>query len=102
MGPTVELRLPARLSLGVDALYREADGYWSKNAGSANFFNEQHVSIREFPVYVKCRFVNGPVQPFASGGMAFNYAKTTGHGGCSGDPMLYGSKPPSYEIRNSE
>jgi opacity protein-like surface antigen len=102
VGPTVEFRLPARLSLGVDALYREADGYWSKNVGSANFFNEQHVSIWEFPVYVKYRFMNGPVQPFVLGGMAFNYAKTTGRGGCSGGPTLCGLTPPNYEIRNSE
>ncbi len=85
IGPTVEFRLPARFSLGVDALYRKAD--------VDDRFNDLHVALWEVPVFVKYRFTDGRVRPFVAGGIALNHAKTTGYSG---------STPQGYEIRNSE
>jgi opacity protein-like surface antigen len=68
LGPTVELHLPARLSIELDALYRpvkyraEFGGASTKASGSA----------WEFPLLLKARLSPGMVSPYVAAGMSFN------------------------------
>jgi opacity protein-like surface antigen len=64
IGPFIELRLPARLAIEVDALYRRYD---FSNAGVPS-----STSSWEFPVVVKHRLLAGPVKPYFEGGLAFS------------------------------
>jgi len=63
VGPYVELRLPARMAIEVDALYRSYDFI---NAGVG-----APASSWEFPVLVKHRFAAGPVRPYFDAGVSF-------------------------------
>jgi hypothetical protein len=91
IGPTVELRLPARFAISLDALYRTFDSSFQRNAGSAVFSHSTEAGHWEFPLYLKYRFAEGPIQPFVSAGGALGYARTTGTAACIGDPLLCGS-----------
>ena len=64
IGPFVELRLPLRMSVEADALYRK---YSFRNAGVPS-----STSSWEFPVVLKHRFLAGPVKPYFEGGFSFS------------------------------
>jgi hypothetical protein len=63
IGPYVELRLPARMAVEIDALYRT---YNFANAGVG-----VSASSWEFPVLVKHRFPVPVVKPFFDAGVSF-------------------------------
>jgi hypothetical protein len=64
VGPYVELRLPASMSIEVDALYRSYD-FRSAGVGAS-------ASSWEFPVLIKHRFFAGPVRPYIDAGVSFS------------------------------
>jgi len=63
VGPYVELRLPARMAVEVDALYRTYN-FSSAGVGTS-------ASSWEFPVLVKHRFPVPVVKPFFDAGVSF-------------------------------
>ena len=64
VGPYVELRLPARMAIEVDALYRSYD---FRNAGIG-----ASASSWEFPVLLKHRFPVPLVKPYFDAGVSFS------------------------------
>jgi Outer membrane protein beta-barrel domain len=64
VGPYVELRLPARLAIEVDALHRSY-------SFSGAVFPLSSGSSWEFPVVVKYRFGSGLIRPYIEGGASF-------------------------------
>src|SRR5690349_4830922 len=64
VGPYVELRLPARMAVEVDALYRSYD-FRSAGVGAT-------ASSWEFPVLVKHRFPVPLVKPYFDAGVSFS------------------------------
>jgi hypothetical protein len=64
VGPYVELRLPARMAIEVDALYRSYD------------FRRTGLSLStsswEFPVLIKHRLASGLVRPYFDAGVSFS------------------------------
>ena len=64
VGPYVELRLPAKMAIEVDALYRSYD-FRSAGVGVS-------ASSWEFPVLLKHRFAAGPVRPYFDAGLSFS------------------------------
>jgi hypothetical protein len=64
VGPYVEVRLPAQLSIEVDALHQALD------------FSLAGVGLNsgrwEFPVVVKHKFLAGPLKPYFEAGLAFS------------------------------
>lgn len=67
-GPYIELRLPARMAVEVDALYRSYDFRIADRIG----LTSQSGSSWEFPVLIKHRFVAGPVRPYFDAGLSFS------------------------------
>jgi hypothetical protein len=65
VGPYVELRLPAKMAIEVDALYRSYD-FRSSGVGLS-------ASSWEFPVLLKHRFAAGPVRPYFDAGPSFSH-----------------------------
>jgi hypothetical protein len=65
VGPYVELRLPAKMAIEVDALYRSYD-FRSSGVGLS-------ASSWEFPVLLKHRFAAGPVRPYFEAGPSFSH-----------------------------
>jgi hypothetical protein len=65
VGPYVELRLPAKMAIEVDALYRSYD-FRSSGVGLP-------ASSWEFPVLLKHRFAAGPVRPYFDAGPSFSH-----------------------------
>jgi hypothetical protein len=63
-GPYVELRLPARMAIEVDALYRSYD-FRSAGVGAS-------ASSWEFPVLLKHRLASGLVRPYFDAGVSFS------------------------------
>lgn len=64
IGPYVELRLPDKLAIEVDALYRSYD-FRAAGVGVS-------ASSWEFPVLIKHRFAAGPVRPYFDAGVSFS------------------------------
>ena len=64
VGPYIEIRLPARMAVEVDALYRTYN-FSSAGLGSS-------ASSWEFPVLLKHRFPVPLVKPFFDAGVSFN------------------------------
>src|ERR1700693_4997840 len=64
VGPYVELRLPAKMAIEVDALYRSYDFRTAGVGVSASSW--------EFPFLFKHRFAAGPVRPFFDAGVSFS------------------------------
>jgi hypothetical protein len=97
-GPTVELRLPYRLSVEIDALYhgsRQTTTYPSAfpinatgDSVPAIFSSQVRTKSWEFPVLLKYRFLNGPVRPFVSAGFSVTQEWNHGFGypTCLGTP----------------
>jgi hypothetical protein len=72
VGPTVEVRLPFRLSVEFDALYKRLD-YDSASMGVDTFVRSATTSNSwEFPLLAKWRLFGGPVRPFVDAGPTFN------------------------------
>ncbi len=93
VGPTVEVRLPARFAIGFDALYQPYDYQWNRNVGSASFSATGTASRWELPLYLKYRFsaADNRIQPFISGGVVAGVSRTSESYQCSGDPQLCGT-----------
>jgi hypothetical protein len=64
LGPYLELRLPARLSIEADALYRS---YSFRGPGFSNSTNTW-----EFPVLLKHKLLSGPIKPYFEAGASFS------------------------------
>lgn len=64
VGPYVELRLPAKMAIEIDALYRSYDFRTSGVGASGTSW--------EFPVLIKHRFAAGPVRPYFDAGVSFS------------------------------
>ncbi|MDP9115058.1 MAG: PorT family protein [Acidobacteriota bacterium] len=71
IGPFVEVRLPSRFSVEVDALYRSYD--YSQPPG--DFLVPRSVSSGtwEFPVLARKALLGGPIQPYIEGGVALSH-----------------------------
>jgi hypothetical protein len=67
VGPTVELRLPWRLGVEVDAFYRPLE------ATAPNFAASATANSWTFPVLLKWRILPGPIQPFVGAGPVFDW-----------------------------
>ena len=67
IGPFVEVRLPARFSVEVDALYRSYD-YRRIGIGTG-----VSPGAWEFPVLARKAFFGGPIQPYVEGGVALSH-----------------------------
>ncbi len=65
--PYLELHLPLRFAVEIDALYRSYDFRRVVPAATG-----QGVGAWEFPVLAKYRFLGGPVRPYLAGGVAFS------------------------------
>lgn len=64
-GPFVEVRLPLKLSVEVDALYRGYTFYGARTSASA--------STWEFPIVAKYHLLKGPIKPYVEGGLSFSH-----------------------------
>ena len=64
VGPYLEIRLPARMSVEIDALYRQHDFLTGIGASTTNSW--------EFPVVLKHKLSSGLVRPYFEGGLAFS------------------------------
>jgi hypothetical protein len=64
VGPYVELRLPFRMAIEVDALYRTFEFRTANISSSTNSW--------EFPVILKHKLLRGPVRPYFGAGVSFS------------------------------
>jgi hypothetical protein len=87
-GATVEFKLPANLSVGVDALYRRFSYSFVNDFG---FGADANIGHWEFPVFAKYRFgtIVPPyvARPFVEAGFAFDRAHTSGTAESFGGPV---------------
>ena len=63
LGPYLEVRLPARMSVEVDALYRQHNFLTASGASSTSSW--------EFPVVLKHKLSSGLIRPYFEGGLSF-------------------------------
>jgi opacity protein-like surface antigen len=70
VGPMVELRLPAGLSLELDALYRKFNYNSIGNAVDVIINSRTESNAWEFPLVLKYRFKAPVVRPYIEGGVA--------------------------------
>jgi len=68
LGPAVEVKLPRRFSVGVDALYKRVE--WAGPTPTRG--RPAEAGRWEFPVLVKRSFSGGRARPFAALGISFN------------------------------
>jgi hypothetical protein len=79
VGPTVEIGLPLRLEVEVDALYRR-EGYQTSFSGQlSTIFADERANSWEFPILLKYRFPSPVARPFLEAG----YAPRVIHGSIS-------------------
>ncbi len=87
-GATVELALPANLSVGVDALYRRFSYSFDDSFG---LHADAKIGHLEFPVFAKYRFKSIVLpyvaRPFVEAGFAFDRAHTSGTDTGFGGPV---------------
>lgn len=69
VGPYIEVRLPAGLSIEGDAIYRT--NQYQAIGPSAQAFGQTPVTSWEFPVLAKVRFGGAVIRPFIGAGLAF-------------------------------
>jgi hypothetical protein len=69
IGPFVEVRLPSRFSVEVDALYRSYD--YRQELGF--FMRSVSPGAWEFPVLARKALLGGPIQPYIEGGVALSH-----------------------------
>jgi opacity protein-like surface antigen len=72
VGPSLEVRLPLRLSVSIDILWKRLEYEGTSASGELNVKSNQF----EFPVMVKYRFKEGLWTPYVAAGPSFN--KITG------------------------
>jgi hypothetical protein len=65
LGPYIEVRLPLRLSIEADALYRGL--HFNNITGSAS------TGQWDFPIVAKYKMFKGPVKPYVEGGLDFSH-----------------------------
>jgi hypothetical protein len=65
LGPFLEVRLPLRLSVEADALYRGL--HFNNITGSAS------TGQWDFPVVAKYKLFKGPIKPYIEGGLDFSH-----------------------------
>jgi opacity protein-like surface antigen len=72
VGPMVELRLPFRLGVEFDALYKRLD--YSSTGNLVDVFTTSRTTGNswEFPLLLKYRLTSGPIKPYVEGGVSFN------------------------------
>lgn len=71
VGPTVELHLPARFSIELDALYRRL-GYQYQASGPL-VYAKTVANSWEFPVLGKFETLPGPIRPFVDAGASWRH-----------------------------
>lgn len=74
IGPTVELHLPFRLGIEVDALYRSFAyrSVFSDPVSGATVNTNVSSGAWEFPILAKYRLSGGLIRPYVLGGLSFN------------------------------
>jgi len=74
IGPFVEVRLPARFSVELDALYRSYDYRQTLNSRiGASASTSVSPGAWEFPLLARKALFGGPVQPYIEGGVALSH-----------------------------
>ena len=68
IGPTLEIRLPFRLGISFDILYKNLAYRQATAAGTS----EQSAKQFEFPLMLRYRFGAESIRPFVAGGPTFN------------------------------
>jgi opacity protein-like surface antigen len=71
IGPFVEVRLPGRYSVEVDALYRSYD--YRQLPGDFLVLRSVSPGAWEFPVLARKALFGGPIQPYIEGGVALSH-----------------------------
>lgn len=94
VGPAVELRLPLRLSVEFNALYRRFDYELATNADPAS---QTRAASWQFPVLAKYRLLPGPLAPYISAGPSFLRITDISNIG----QVLRSSNPPELEDRSN-
>jgi hypothetical protein len=84
-GPTVELHLPVRLSVELDALYRSSRAnrvlplrFDPALNPSLHFIGEE-TKVWDFPLLLKHRLTGGSVRPFVSAGASWSHRRNEGN-----------------------
>ncbi len=72
VGPTVELRLPFRLGVEFDALYKRLNYDRNANLVDALSLAATTGNAWEFPLLLKYGLTPGPIKPYVAGGVSFN------------------------------
>ena len=72
IGPFVEVRLPSRFSVEVDALYRSYD-YRQTLLSRVDAAASVSPGAWEFPVLARKALLGGPIQPYIEGGVALSH-----------------------------
>ena len=67
VGPFVELRLPAHLTIEIDAMYRSYE-----YRRIVPTLSSQTANSWEFPILGKYKLLGGTIQPYIEGGVAFS------------------------------
>jgi len=70
IGPTVQVNLPGRFAIEVDALYKRM-GYQYEQAPPNSVYAKTVANSWEFPLLVKWAILPGPVRPFVDAGASF-------------------------------
>ncbi len=92
VGPTVELKRASRVSIEIDALYRNFNFNSYRDFGSGVAAVKADTEAWEFPLLAKYRFASSRwiLSPFVDGGFSFNHTSTTSTSTCTGDNLLCG------------
>ncbi len=72
IGPTVQVNLPGRFAIEVDALYKRI-GYQYEQPSPRIVYAKTVANSWEFPVLVKWAILPGPVRPFVDAGAAWRH-----------------------------
>ena len=73
MGSSVQVNLPARFSIEVDALYRRLGYQYDQSLATSTVSARTVANSWEFPALVKFAILPGPVGPFVAAGGAFRH-----------------------------
>ena len=87
-GPTIELHLPARFSIELDALYRRSSFDYTLAGATALIHNVAR--NYEFPLLAKWEVTPGPIRPFVDAGVSFRHVTLSHDAGFLKDPTNTG------------
>jgi hypothetical protein len=81
-GPTAEFRLPARLSIEIDGLFRQYRVITDFPIGVPGLAaslveTKRDTNAWDFPVLLKYRLTEGPIRPFVNAGYQYTHESTT-------------------------